>query len=317
MEPTPQYEAIEEQVPVKQLTKQIPTRNFNIVAYQNALLAHQKLLESDNNNNDGTPSRSTIYVQQNIPKTVPVRGKTQQIQAVPSTRQPQTIVLPEPSEYYRQKMQVYDAPVRYQARIPYQKDETNEYREQNDEQDEKRPVQYFQVKQSRFVGKTRQPPTTKYRPEANDFQADHVYDYQPVPVAVKQQQQVQTRPVRVQYTPLHPAQVSTRQPEKYLPETYEQNDEEVEYQHVRKIPTTEQLSAVIYQRGRTAKYQSEKDVEPTIPYQIQYTKERQDFHKLQQPVRYRTTERRRNDAPQKQQNSKYYYRNRYALYDEN
>ncbi|KAJ8936480.1 hypothetical protein NQ314_012343 [Rhamnusium bicolor] len=285
-QPQIQYEIPEPKSAQSQQINELQPQTGDLSSYQNALLAHQKVLESENQEDI---SRSSIFVSHTYPKK-PLRKIVN----------PKQSPVDEDVDYYTQlqqkQPQIYEAQqpaqVRYQARVPYTKPDTT-YQASTEE-----PLIYQQEKYH---------PEYQTSPEASKYQsADPTYEYQTAaksdePTAVQYQ-----RPTALRQGPKYLPEPKTF---RYQPATVE--EPEMKYQQVR-IPTRQQEALIKYEdaiaklqsqeldrtRQQKVRQQFQGEIQETpVRYRLQYAEESQqvpnqeeseaEYVRPEQPSRYR------------------------------
>ncbi|XP_044256397.1 pollen-specific leucine-rich repeat extensin-like protein 1 [Tribolium madens] len=164
-----QYESQQESIkPVQQKTP-----HFNLVAYQNALIAQQKLLAAAENNQEENPSKSSIYVSQNVKKakkqkTTPSRqSNTQQYEYFPQVPPQRATYTPEVPRY----------PQSLPSRNAYQKSEANFQVEDPLLYPEPKELEY----QTQAPTRSSKQRTTRLPRRKPKYQTEETEEYQPGP----------------------------------------------------------------------------------------------------------------------------------------
>ncbi|XP_063929538.1 putative mediator of RNA polymerase II transcription subunit 12 [Zophobas morio] len=182
--PYPQYQYEPQQESPKSAPK---TPHFNLVAYQNALIAQQKLLAAENQDGHDSPSKSAIYVSQSVKKskkqkTTPTRPtSTQQYEYYPQVPPQRPTYAPESaSSRYQQPLtprNVYPKNENFQVEdsLLYPEPKELEYQTQAPTRATKQRTTRLPRRKPKY--QPTEEPQEEYHP-VSKYQ-DEQYDYQP------------------------------------------------------------------------------------------------------------------------------------------
>ncbi|EFA11436.2 adhesive plaque matrix protein [Tribolium castaneum] len=163
-----QYQYESQQDSIKPVQQKTP--HFNLVAYQNALIAQQKLLAAAENSQEENQSKSSLYVPQNVKKakkqkTTPSRQSSQQYDYYPQVPPQRPNYTPESPRY----------PQSLPSRNAYQKSEANYQVEDPLLYPEPKELEY----QTQAPARSSKQRTTRLPRRKPKYQTEEPEEYQP------------------------------------------------------------------------------------------------------------------------------------------